>query len=271
MFKPEYLAIGHVTTDLYPEEQMIGGSAVYSALTSYHLGYSAGIITSFGPDFSGNGVLKGIHILNSISEHTTTFCNTYEKGERSQLVSHIAGKIKVEQIPEQWKDAPMVHICPVANEIEERIFYQFPNSLVCLTPQGLMRKWGKDGRVFAQRWLPTKEILSNVDIIIFSEEDIKPFPEVINHYKSAIKIVILTCGKNGSILYFKGKKYHFPAIPVEEKDPTGAGDVFAASFTIKYYETKNYIIAARFANYIASFAVTEKGIKGIAKKVYVVK
>ncbi len=265
MFKPDFLAIGHITTDLYPEEQMIGGSAVYSALTSFHLGYSAGIITSFGTGFSGDGVLNNIEVLYSISRFTTTFCNTYEEGKRSQIVRHVAKKIRVEQIPQHWKDIPMVHICPVVNEIEKNIFYQFPHSLICLTPQGLMRKWDKEGRVSAQRWLPPKEILSNVDILIFSEEDIKPFPDVIDYYKSAIKIVILTLGRKGSILYRKDKEYYFPAFPVKEKDPTGAGDVFAAAFTIKYYETEDYFTAARFANYVASFAVTEKSIQGISK------
>lgn len=265
MFKIDFLSIGHITTDLYPEEQMIGGSVVYSALTSYHLGYSTGIITSFGADFSGEGVLKDIYIVNSISRHTTTFCNIYKDGERSQIISHVARKIKAEQIPRNWKDIPMVHICPVVNEIEESIFLQFPNSLVCLTPQGLMRKWGKDGKVYAQRWLPSKKILSNLDVIIFSEEDIKPFPEVVDYYKSAVKIVILTCGKKGSIVFTKNRKYYISVTPVKEKDPTGAGDVFAAAFIIKYYETEDPFIAAHFASHIASFAVTEKGINGITK------
>ncbi|GAB4112558.1 MAG: PfkB family carbohydrate kinase [Candidatus Caldatribacteriota bacterium] len=265
MFKPEYLVIGHVTNDLYSEGQMIGGSVVYSALTGYHLGYSVGMITSFGTDFSSNGILAGIHISNSKSNYTTTFCNTYKKGERSQIIKQVADPITVQQIPSSWRDAPIVHLCPVAKEVGEEIFSQFPNSLVCLTPQGLMRNWREDGRVFAQKWLPSKDLLSKIDIIIFSEEDIKPFPEVVDYYRSAVKIVILTCGKNGAILFFKNKEYYFPAVPVEEKDPTGAGDVFAASFTIKYFETKNCLAATRFANYIASFAVTEKGTQGIPK------
>jgi len=48
---PEYVAIGHVTNDLFPEEKMIGGSVVYSALTAHYIGYSAGIITSSGQIF----------------------------------------------------------------------------------------------------------------------------------------------------------------------------------------------------------------------------
>ncbi|MCK5768083.1 MAG: hypothetical protein KAH35_06905 [Candidatus Atribacteria bacterium] len=262
---PEYVAIGHVTNDIFPEEKMIGGSVIYSALTAHYIGYSAGIITSFGSDFSSNGFLQGIHILNSVSDHTTTFCNVYNQRQRTQFVSHIAAKIAMRQIPEEWKDAKIVHLCPIADEIDEKIFDQFKNSLTILTPQGLMRKWGEDGKVYPKRWLPSHKILSNIDIIIFSEEDIASFPEIINDYQSSVDIVILTRGVNGSILYWNGQEYSFSAFPVEVKDPTGAGDVFAAAFSIKYYQTGNPIEASRFANYIASFAVTKKGIFGIAK------
>lgn len=262
---PEYIAIGHVTNDIFPGEKMVGGSAVFSSLTAYHLGYSAGIITSFGPDFSSNGFLEGIHILNSISDCTTTFCNNYNRRRRTQFIQHVANKIAIRHIPKDWKKAKIVHICPVANEVDEIIFSQFDNSLTVLTPQGLMREWGKDGKVYPKKWLPHRNILSNIDIMILSEEDITLFPEVIDYYKRSIEMLILTRGINGSILYWNGKKYSFPAFPAEEKDPTGAGDVFAASFSVRFYETGDPIEASRFANHIASYAVTEKGCNGLYK------
>jgi len=264
MKSPEFISIGHVTYDIYPGERLIGGSAVYSSLTAYNLGLSSGIITSRGPDFSCNGLLRGINMVSSLSDYTTTFCNSYHKGKRKQVINQIANKIKIDQIPEQWNKAKIVHICPIANEVDEAIFDFFQDNLVGLTPQGLMRKWDKKGQVYPKCWIPNNKILSKVDVLIFSEEDISDFPEVLEKYVSSIKIVIVTRGAKGSVLYWQGQKIVFPAFKAKEVDPTGAGDVFAAAFLIEYHKTVDPIKSSRFANYVASFAVEEKGTAGIS-------
>jgi len=260
---PDFVSIGHVTYDIYPGERLIGGSAVYSSITACKLGLSTGIITSRGLDFSCDGLLKGINVTGSISPHTTTFCNSYCQGKRKQIINDVANRIKKEQIPEGWDKAKIVHICPVADEVDLEIFTLFKDSLVCLTPQGLMRRWDEKGKVYPKKWMPVFKVSSRLDVLIFSEEDIAAFPEVVEEYKSLINIVILTRGEEGSILYWKGKEIFFPAFKTKEKDPTGAGDVFAAAFLIKYHQTDNPIEASRFASCVASFAVEEKGTAGI--------
>lgn len=260
---PEFIAIGHVTYDIYPGEKLIGGSAAYSSLTAHKLGVSAGMITSRGLDFSCDGLLKGINIAGSLSRNTTTFCNSYYQGKRKQIVNQVADKIKKEHIPPGWDKAKIVHICPVADEVNQEIFNHFKNSLVGLTPQGLMRRWESDGKVYPKKWIPTSDIASKVEVMIFSDEDIAVFPEVLEEYKSLIKIVIVTQGDRGSILYWNGKEFIFPAFKTEEKDPTGAGDVFASAFLVKYYQTGDPTESSHFANCVASFAVEEKGTLGI--------
>ena len=74
-------------------------------------------------------------------------------------------------------------------------------------------------------------------------------------------MVILTRGEEGSVLFWKGKKISFPTFRIEEKDPTGAGDVFAAAFLVQYYKTKDPIDSSRFANCVASFAVEQNGLE----------
>jgi len=260
---PEFVSIGHVTYDIYPEKKLIGGSVIYSSLTAHNLGLSTGIITSRGIDFSCNGLLRGINIVSSLSDHTTTFRNSYHQGKRKQVVNQIANKIKIDQIPEQWNKAKIVHICPIANEVDEDIFDIFHDNLVGLTPQGLMRKWDKKGQVYPKYWIPNSKISSKVDVLILSEEDISDFPEVLEKYLSLIKIVIVTRGAKGSVLYWQGQKIIFPAFKAKEVDPTGAGDVFAAAFLIKYHQTGDPIESSRFANCVASFAVEEKGANSI--------
>ena len=48
-----------------------------------------------------------------------------------------------------------------------------------------------------------------------------------------------------------------------EVDANGAGDVFSAAFLIRYYETGDALLAARFAAVVASFHVEHNGTEGI--------
>ena len=53
---PQYLVIGHISADLLPNgTAVLGGTALYSALTSARLGWRVGVLTRgrFGVDIDG--------------------------------------------------------------------------------------------------------------------------------------------------------------------------------------------------------------------------
>jgi sugar/nucleoside kinase (ribokinase family) len=50
---------------------------------------------------------------------------------------------------------------------------------------------------------------------------------------------------------------------MEEVDPVGAGDIFAAAFFARMQQTRDPWEAARFGTQLASASVTRRGIEGI--------
>jgi sugar/nucleoside kinase (ribokinase family) len=50
---------------------------------------------------------------------------------------------------------------------------------------------------------------------------------------------------------------------MEEIDPTGSGDIFAAAFFVRLYLTRDPWESARFANQIAAASVARVGLDGI--------
>ena len=65
--------------------------------------------------------------------------------------------------------------------------------------------------------------------------------------------VVLTKGKNGSIILKEGLKYVQPAFPVTPIDALGAGDAYIASFLRAYFDTQGDVeVAARLASSFAS-------------------
>ena len=167
----------------------------------------------------------------------------------------------METIPEEWFNAEIVYICPVLDELEEEIVKKFDGSVIGVAPQGWMRSVVKGGRIEKKRWKKANEVLSKVDFVIVSEEDI--FEEDIPKYAELSNIFVLTRDRKGAELYYDGTHEHIPAFERKEVDATGAGDVFGAAFLLRYYETKDAVESAIFASCAVSFVVEKEGVDGI--------
>ena len=259
-----FVAVGHIVHDVAPGGYIIGGAASYSSITVRNLGLNAKVVTAVGSDFrQDNPLLEGIEISCKISDSTTTFHNIYKSGKRRQFLLSVADKIIAEDVPAEWRDAEIAYLCPVADEVDASVVDCFSNALIGATPQGWLRRWDESNRVSPKRWDTASEILPKVDVLILSDEDIAAFPDELDRYIELTKIVVVTRGKDGATLYQKGKVINSSAYPVDESEPTGAGDVFAAAFLMKYHQTRDVMETLNFAHCVASFAVEAEGTKGI--------
>lgn len=266
----QFLSIGHFTHDVVGSELILGGASAYSSATARKLGLNAGVITSVGRDFLHFDKLRDVSLIvigeidKSASEYpTTTFENIYENGVRRQFIKGVSAVIYANHVPDNWCDIGIVYLCPVANEVDSSVVHKFPNSIIGASPQGWMRKWDSDGRVSPRKWDEAPKILPYIDALIMSEEDISPFPEMVEGYAGMVKILVLTRGERGSTLFCDGREVNFPAFKVDVADPTGAGDVFAAAFLIRLKQSQDPYEASIFANCAASFVVEKRGTDGI--------
>lgn len=74
-----------------------------------------------------------------------------------------------------------------------------------------------------------------------------------------IKNIILTLGKNGSLLLNKEKCEKFDAYKVKAIDTTAAGDSFIAAFAKKILEGNDVSLAIKYATLVSAIVVTRKG------------
>ena len=65
--------------------------------------------------------------------------------------------------------------------------------------------------------------------------------------------------------------YDIPALNVIEHDSIGAGDVFSTAYTIRFFETKDPVISAKFANIAAALSVRSSRFSSIPSRVDVEK
>jgi len=258
----DYLVIGHVTRDLVGDSFTLGGTVAYSARTAQALGCRVGVVTSASPDLDLSALFDGVVISRSASSSTTTFENIYSPGGRRQVIHSQAEILTPDMVPLGWRSA-VVHVGPIARECAVSLCDMFDDSFLGVTPQGWMRRWDEDGHVTCGEWKNAERWLARADAVVLSDEDVCGDQSVIESYVAQTRLLVVTHGVVGCTVYFEGKSRDFEAQDVVQVDPTGAGDVFAATFFVALKQGSDPWTAARFANCVAACSVTRSGLNGV--------
>lgn len=277
--QPDILLIGHVTCDLATADPhsacRLGGTVSFAAVTALQLGRRPTIVTR-AADTTDLSELPGevdLHVLPS--PQTTTFANVYTPQGRIQYTYAQALPITPADILPGWREPSAVLLGPLVDEIDPAVAAIFGSATqVAAVPQGWMRQWDPDGRIHAKPWESADAILPHLGMLILSLEDIDYDLSRLDKYFAHVALIVVTEYRDGSTIYQRRNdgrivETKIPPRPAEEQDPTGAGDVFATSFLIRYQETGNPYEAARFANVTASFGVEKIGVSGIPTRAQV--
>ncbi len=267
---PQFLVIGHIVQDLAPEEGgaasswRLGGTASYAALLATRLGMDTAVLTAVGADMALEQALPGAEILRVPSPRSTQIRNLYTAAGRVQYITQRASAIKAASLPEDWRRADIVLLGPVTGEVDDALAARFPQALLGVCAQGWLREIGPDGRVRPlppQRWR-AETVLRPAHVLFVSDEDFPPSSAeaVLTRWGRQVEVLAYTRAERGAEVCHRGAWRHIDAFPVEAVEPTGAGDVFAVAFLVRYRETGDPWEAARFATSAASFVVESDGL-----------
>jgi sugar/nucleoside kinase (ribokinase family) len=264
MVQVDYLVIGHACKDLTPAGPRLGGTVTFSALTAWALGLRAAVLTSTSADMQDLlQPLQAVSLVSVPAEQPTTFENVYTpEGRHQRLLGH-AMPLSPSNVPSEWRSASIVHLAPVANEVDPSLAEYFSGSFVGVTPQGWMRRWDGEGHVSFHPWQEAHQVLAYARAVVLSIEDVDGDEGLVREYANGTEILVMTLGARGSVLFVRGKEHAVPAPQVTERDPTGAGDIFATAFFVRLNATGDPFEAARFATLLASASVEYLGLDSI--------
>lgn len=225
----DYLLIGHLTADLTAEGRFLGGTVSYAARTAHAFGLRVGILTSAAVDEPLLAELAPYAEVRSIpAAVTSTFENIYSDTGRTQYVRGVAERLTAAHVPDDWREAPLVHLAPLTDEVDPQIAHLFPDAQVLLTLQGWLRRWDADGRVRFKRWFD-RDVLKSIDIVVYSIDDIAEAPEMEADFAAAVRDLIVTKAERGGTYFHRGEPVDYETLQVDVVNPTGAGDIFAAA------------------------------------------
>jgi sugar/nucleoside kinase (ribokinase family) len=264
---PRLLALGHVSRDRRPGGDVLGGSVTYGALAARKLGWEAAVLTTAGPEFEPERELPGILAFLRRSSATTCFVNEYdEDGTRRQIVTARADDVDLAPLPDSWRDPDVLLLGPLVGELAGVGAPALAAGCVGAIAQGYVRAIDASGEVSAREWARPERNLLGVHVLFLSEHDLPDAGSRARDLLAHVPMVALTRGWRGLTLLTRQGIHEVPSLPRPEVDPTGAGDVFAAAFLVRYQETGDPLEAAAFGACAASCAVEGVGATSLGDR-----
>ncbi|MEM2111646.1 MAG: carbohydrate kinase family protein [Candidatus Bathyarchaeia archaeon] len=288
----DIVTVGHFTIDYIKSPRRLdskptlGGPPTYTSIAARRLGANVSVISKVGEDFQPKYLKwlknQGVDLsgLNKVKGTLTTsfMLNYFENGERQMALKNRAPPIEAEDVPDNL-ETNSIHVAPIANEVSYKVIDKLRRltNTVSLDPQGFLRRFTEEGMMYLAK-MDNLEILEKIDIFKSSEREIEVLTGESDVLKAMImihehgaKIVIVTRGMEGSILYFKNRFHKIPAArPKIVVDTTGAGDAFIGGFMAEYIEEKEPVWCACVGSAATSFVTEKIGPRGFAprKEVY---
>ncbi len=207
--------------------------------------------------------LNDAEVVNVAADATTTF--NHQRGPHGRVLTLMAraSSIHPTDIPSSWCSAAIVHLAPVAWEVDRDCAPLRQAAMLVATPQGWLRRATVAGTIVPATDGPPDLPRSAMAAMVLSTEDIGDDEELIQTIAARCPVVAVTRGPEGCTLYAHGTREHIPPWPAREVDSTGAGDVFAAAFFVRLVETGDPVASARFAGCVAALAVEGVGVSSI--------
>ena len=265
----DYLVLGNPTLDVQPDGSLLlGGTAVYSALQAARLGLRAvavgrGNQAALAPYWRPYDNEAELHLQPS--DEITTFRNVSEDDAREQWLTAWAGEIDMGHLP----DSDILHIAPIAQEVVvEELSVACLTRLVCLTPQGLIRRWDyADGRVELVPRSFAPAVLPLVDIVVASELEAPYLGQLLAAVAEHGGLSVVTRGRRGCEVLTRDGWSEFAAEPASlVVDATGAGDCFAAALAVEVFLGRPVPEAIRLASIAAALSVRGQGPSAIGTR-----
>lgn len=275
----EILCIGEVLWDRLPSGAKPGGAPMNVALHLNAIGMDVAIASSIGNDDAG----KELKAFLNESGVNTGFIQEEEYLPTSEVLVHLdENNNATYEIcePVAWDSIKLTDNLMEKARNAGLLIYGTLASRNPITRKTIMRLLSYDGlrlmdinfRKPYDKQEIVEELLKSTDIVKMNEDELVVFEQWYNKHKFDekslirwfasqynIKMVCITKGEDGAILYCDGEFYEHPGFKVNAVDTVGAGDAFLAGLISSLINGKTPDEALAFACATGAFVATKAG------------
>ncbi len=272
------ICFGEVLWDLLPSENIPGGAPMNVAVHLNHLGIASQVISCVGNDELGAQLLS---FLNQKGVNTSLIQIHSKKPTSVVKVILQANNDVTYQIVEDIAWDYISHNKATKKAVKEADILVFGslatrndksrNTLLKLLPHARLRVFDANLRPPFYTRNRLESLLAQTDILKINHEELQIIggwyttnpneDELIKAIRSkyALKMICLTKGSNGAILYSEDKIIVAKGYSVILKDTVGSGDAFLAGFLTKIMAGRSLSTALQFACATGSLVATYSG------------
>ena len=243
--------LGEVLWDCLPEGKKLGGAPANFAYYASMFGYQAYAVSALGNDALGDRTVEELdkkhlrHIMPRIDFPTGTV--QVELDEEGVPTYDIKRDVAWDNIPFTAEMEDLAKRCSCVcfgslaqrNSVSHDTIHRFLHS----TPKDCLKIFDINLRQNFYTKEIIQESLNACDILKINDEELVTIGRLFGYPgldmenkcylilgKYNLRMLVLTCGTNGSYVFARGMKSYQPTPKVEVADTVGAGDSFTGSF-----------------------------------------
>jgi len=283
MKKDIVVGMGELLFDVFPTGRKIGGAPVNFAYHVNQLGVESLAISAVGKDELGNEILDILnekeitHIVPCIEEPTGTVQVTLdEKGIPSY---EICEGVAWDNIPASDEMMEVAKRCKAfcfgslaqRSEKSRKAIHLFLDSMA--DGEDTLRIFDINLRQTFYSREVIESSLAKSNVLKINDEEFVTVGQLLEYdsrdfekgcrylmNKYSLRMIILTCGSEGSYIFWdEGGKSFFPTPKVEVADTVGAGDSFTAAFVASLLKGHSVTESHRKAVDVSAFVCTQSG------------
>ncbi|MFN4285079.1 MAG: PfkB family carbohydrate kinase [Lacibacter sp.] len=271
------MAFDAIETPFGKSDKIIGGAATYIAWSASNFVQPIYQVSVVGGDFpqeeltalQQRGVqLEGVQIKQNEKSFFWSGKYHLDMNTRDTLDTQLNVLADFDPVlPDSYRDAEFLMLGNLLPAVQLKVIEQLRNRprLVAMDTMNFWMDTALDD---------LKKVMQHVDVLLVNDSEARQLSGEYSLVKAARaimqmgpKYLIIKKGEHGALLFYDGKVFFAPALPLEDVfDPTGAGDTFAGGFIgylaqskdISFENMKNAIIVG---SAMASFCVEKFGVQ----------
>ena len=276
------VGMGEVLWDVFPTGKKLGGAPANFAYNVSQFGLDGRVVSAIGDDALGDEILKSFnnksikYLMPKVNYPTGTVqVNLDEEGVPCYEIKEDVAWDNIPFSDELKRLALNTRaVCYGSLAQRDEVSRKTINTFLDAMPKG--EDFLKIFDVNLRQSFYTKEVLKSsfekCNVLKINDEELVAVSRMFGYpgidlqdkcwiliAKYNLKMLILTCGTNGSYVFKPGKVSFQETPKVSVVDTVGAGDSFTAAFCSEYIKGKSIEEAHKFAVEVSAYVCTQSG------------